>query len=243
MTSRVKQSDRTEKPSLRAQRREDTRRRLFHVASELFAESGFDATTYDDIARAAGVARQTVFNHFPRKEDFAFEWGAGNRDLLDELTARPDFRTASATSRLLMIVRTMADVYESSAKVARVLLQAWIRAGGPVVEDPALLVGRFQVIIEAGQAAREFHPHLDATTAATLVRAAYFDALFRWMTAAPDDHDADLLAGMTSRLEVLLTGLRMPPAASLAHVTSNVEMPQPPSSVRPGDASMARHDA
>ena len=64
----------------RQQRKVETRERLLDTASELFASRGFAETTYDDIARAGGVARQTVFNYFPRKEDFVIAWGlAGAR--------------------------------------------------------------------------------------------------------------------------------------------------------------------
>ncbi len=49
---------------------------LLDAASRLFAERGVSRTTVDDIAEAADVARQTVFNHFPYKEAFALELGA-----------------------------------------------------------------------------------------------------------------------------------------------------------------------
>jgi TetR/AcrR family transcriptional regulator, cholesterol catabolism regulator len=205
------------KPGVRAQRRDDMRRRLFRVASQLFAQSGFDATTYDDIAREAGVARQTVFNHFPRKEDFAFEWGAGNRSHLEALVTSSEFASETATNRLLMIVQTMAVIYNESAAEARVLLQAWVKAGGPIVEDPTLLGKQFQAIIETGQSTGEFHPELNAQTAAELFRAAYLDSLFRWVAADPTDPASDLLASMIARLEVILTGLRVPPLAALPY--------------------------
>ena len=82
MTKTAEHKEHDVKPGVRAQRRDDMRRRLFRVASQLFAQSGFDATTYDDIARAAGVARQTVFNHFPRKEDLFLDRTADAVDLL-----------------------------------------------------------------------------------------------------------------------------------------------------------------
>jgi AcrR family transcriptional regulator len=45
-----------------------TRQRILHVAHQLFAAQGFDATTTREIARAAGLASGTLFNYFPSKE-------------------------------------------------------------------------------------------------------------------------------------------------------------------------------
>lgn len=46
---------------------------LEHVALVIFAERGFDATTVDDIAQAAGIGRRTFFRYFASKNDVV--WG------------------------------------------------------------------------------------------------------------------------------------------------------------------------
>jgi AcrR family transcriptional regulator len=51
----------------RTRRREDTRQRLFSAAVELIAEQGFSATTVDDIALRAKVAKGTVYYNFKSK--------------------------------------------------------------------------------------------------------------------------------------------------------------------------------
>lgn len=51
----------------RTRRREDTRQRLFVAAVDLIAEQGFSATTVDDIAARAGVAKGTVYYNFESK--------------------------------------------------------------------------------------------------------------------------------------------------------------------------------
>lgn len=43
------------------------------MAIALFAERGFDGTSIDDIAEAAGIARRTFFRYFPSKN--AVPWG------------------------------------------------------------------------------------------------------------------------------------------------------------------------
>ncbi|MEV1010516.1 TetR family transcriptional regulator [Streptomyces sp. NPDC049881] len=48
------------------------RRRLAAAAMELFATKGYEATTVDEIAATAGVARRTFFRHFRSKEEAIF---------------------------------------------------------------------------------------------------------------------------------------------------------------------------
>lgn len=42
---------------------------ITEVAMGLFLDKGFDATTFDDIAAAAGISRRSLFRYFPTKED------------------------------------------------------------------------------------------------------------------------------------------------------------------------------
>lgn len=48
------------------------RRRLAAAAMDLFATKGYEETTVDEIAAAAGVARRTFFRHFRSKEEAIF---------------------------------------------------------------------------------------------------------------------------------------------------------------------------
>lgn len=71
---------------------------LSHVGLALFIRNGFDATTVDDIAEAAGIGRRTFFRYFPSKNDLA--WGdfdglvAAMHDYLLALPSDVPLRTA-----------------------------------------------------------------------------------------------------------------------------------------------------
>jgi len=58
-----------------------THAELSHIALMLFVERGFDDTTVDDIAVAAGIGRRTFFRYFASKNDLP--WGE-----FDELLGR-----------------------------------------------------------------------------------------------------------------------------------------------------------
>ncbi|MCM2422434.1 TetR family transcriptional regulator [Streptomyces sp. RKAG293] len=55
-----------------AAQRHRVRQDLAASAMHLFADRGYEATTVDDIAAAAGVARRTFFRHFRSKEEAIF---------------------------------------------------------------------------------------------------------------------------------------------------------------------------
>lgn len=56
---------------LREQTRNVVRSLLARTAIELFAAKGYDDTTLEEVAAAAGVHRRTLFNYFRSKEDLA----------------------------------------------------------------------------------------------------------------------------------------------------------------------------
>jgi mycofactocin system transcriptional regulator len=60
-------------------RRATSRAELEQAAFSLFATRGFDATTVDEIAAAAGIGRRTFFRYFPSKNDIP--WGAFEQEL------------------------------------------------------------------------------------------------------------------------------------------------------------------
>ena len=74
---------------LRERRKLQTRQAISDVATELFAARGFDEVTIAQVADAARVAKMTVTNYFPRKEDLVFDRAETViRSLADVVTAR-----------------------------------------------------------------------------------------------------------------------------------------------------------
>jgi AcrR family transcriptional regulator len=57
---------------LRERKKEQTRRLIAESARRLFSERGFENVTIAEVAEAADVAVQTVFNYFPTKEDLVY---------------------------------------------------------------------------------------------------------------------------------------------------------------------------
>ena len=76
MRVQAQAAPRTRQPG---RRRVTSRAELEQTAFTLFAANGFDETTVDDIAVAAGIGRRTFFRYFPSKNDVP--WGAFELEL------------------------------------------------------------------------------------------------------------------------------------------------------------------
>ncbi len=74
----------------RGRRPSTTRRQIARAALELFAAHGYEETTVEQVAAAAGISRRTIFRYFPTKADLV--WGEFDDELerlADQLAAAP----------------------------------------------------------------------------------------------------------------------------------------------------------
>jgi AcrR family transcriptional regulator len=71
-----------ESEGLRERKRRETLQRIAKTALKQFIVNGYDATTLDDIAEAAGISRRTFFYYFKSKEDILLAWQSGVADAI-----------------------------------------------------------------------------------------------------------------------------------------------------------------
>jgi AcrR family transcriptional regulator len=95
----------------RQRKRQDLHQRLLDVARRLFQERGIARTTVDDLAEAADVARQTVFNHFPCKEAIAVELASEG---IQEVAQRAQALLEAGVSALEVLERTAEWVLDAA---------------------------------------------------------------------------------------------------------------------------------
>ncbi|MGN6128622.1 MAG: TetR/AcrR family transcriptional regulator [Humibacter sp.] len=85
---------------LRARKKQQTRRLIAQTAARLFAQAGYENVAVIDVAHAANVAEQTVYNYFPTKEHLVLDQADALRDRLVALILdRPPGVTPSAAIR------------------------------------------------------------------------------------------------------------------------------------------------
>ncbi|MEV6285955.1 helix-turn-helix domain-containing protein [Kribbella sp. NPDC051770] len=128
----------------RERKKQQTRQLISDVATRLFLERGFDAVTVAEVAKAADVAVQTVFNHFPTKEDLFFDetgWWAGPAQAIREAPAGQDPIT-TLEEQYLTVVR---------GRLASGHLATWREFSRTMTESQALLARRRQIAEEMEQ--------------------------------------------------------------------------------------------
>jgi AcrR family transcriptional regulator len=118
------------------------RRDLSTAAINLFLANGYDRTTVDDIAEAAGVARRTFFRHFRTKEDAVFpDHDACLRRVQEYLSrvdpAQPPLAAAGAAAHLVLAMYTE----DAQASVRRYQV---IREVEPLRERELIATSRYQ---------------------------------------------------------------------------------------------------
>jgi AcrR family transcriptional regulator len=190
----------------RTQRREDTRQRLFVAAVELIAEQGFTATTVDDIAARAGVAKGTVYYNFQSKTVLFEEL---LRHGVGLLTA--DFRAAvdglPPREALAALVRAELEYIRRYRAFAQLLLSEMWRTNREWQQTLRLLRGEaIEVIAEtvrAGVASGDLPADLDVPTASSALFGVGLVVAVDWLVFQPDRPIADVqeaLLGIVRRV-------------------------------------------
>jgi AcrR family transcriptional regulator len=126
---------------LRERKKQRTRQLIAETARRLFKERGFDGVTVDDVARAADVARKTVFNYFPTKEDLFFSgFEAFQERLLSAVCHRqPGESMVGAFSRFLVESRGLLTADDPGA------IERLYDVNRLIAESPALLARERQI--------------------------------------------------------------------------------------------------
>lgn len=106
-------------PGLRERKKLETRHRLGDVAARLFSQHGYDAVTIADVALAAEVSEQTVYNYFPSKHDLVLDRDEEIRERFGRVVRdRPV--GATPADALLVIAREDIQRYvEADTSLAR----------------------------------------------------------------------------------------------------------------------------
>ena len=176
-------------------RADDTKARLFAAATELFATRGYHATTVDEIARRAGVAKGTFFVHFATKDGVVIQLvrmqtGAAKRARTAALADGP---LAALRAAVMMLGEQAGFSRELSRAVLSGTLENAVLSG-----DLDLLFGEvFADMIadaRAAVAAGELHPTRDGELLARALMASYLGAALHFTSSRQSEPLVAVLA-------------------------------------------------
>lgn len=177
------------------------------AALERFAEQGFEATTVDQIAEAAGVGRRTFFRYFRSKEDVVFP-GHDERlgDVVELLeSAAPD---ADALRVLGEAAEFVLGMYLEEPEVS--LKRSELTRQVPALRDKEIAsIDRYQRVFARYLRARfadQPDAELHAAVAASAVVAAHNHVLRQWLRSGGELDAGAALRHATEQVREALSG-------------------------------------
>ncbi|KNB54200.1 TetR family transcriptional regulator [Streptomyces caatingaensis] len=206
------------------------RRKLAAAAMELFATKGYEATTVDEIAAAAGVARRTFFRHFRSKEEAIFP---DHDDTLVRAAAVLDAAPAHENP-LDTICRGIKEVMRMYAASPAVSVERYrlTREVPTLREREIASVARYErlftryLLVHFEEGTHHDDDPLLAEVAASAVVTAHNHVLRRWLRAGGEgDLEAQLDHAFAIVRETVGRGIgagREPSPAATAHAEGEV---------------------
>lgn len=186
----------------RAEKKAATKHAIQDHALRLFVEKGYDATTVEEIAAAAGVSHMTFFRYFPRKEEVV-EYDEYDPLLEDLIAARPpDEAPITAVHNALRVGLQQVLSTDREALLIRtrlILDNPVLRSRNLVAQDTTRDLFARALARRGGLA----EPDLAATVQASAALGAIAPALTAWA----EDGEADLIAMIDSAFTALESGV------------------------------------
>jgi len=194
-------------PGLRERHKQETRQAISDIASRMFVARGFDEVTIAQVADAAGVAKMTVTNYFPRKEDLVFDRAeAVERHLAEVITTR-----APGESMLAAVRR---DYAEAVARADVTLGLSSPAFAGMILSSPVLVSRAREMLdqreralgdaIAAETGTDSSQQRLVAALLASVHRVLAADATLRSLAGQPREEICAVLADAATRAFDLL---------------------------------------
>lgn len=119
---------------LRERKKQQTRQLISDIATGLFVERGFDRVTVAEIAEAAEVSVNTVYNYFPSKEDLFFD---REPEIIERSSALVRERRPGESAATALLGQLRRDLEEQTVYVG--MTDGYARFMECVRESPALL--------------------------------------------------------------------------------------------------------
>ena len=206
----------------RGRPRGTSRRQLEVIALRLFSEQGFDQTTLEQIAAAAGVSRRTFFRYFGSKADVLWgEFDAEVETIAAALAAVPGGVPMMDAIRQAVVAANhyrAEDVPELRTRMNLIISVPALQSSAAVRYDAWERAISDFAALRTGQPADSLYPLAIGRATLAVCRSAYD----RWAVRA----DADLTVYLDAAIASLATGFGLATVTSESAVLAK-PAPQP----------------
>lgn len=204
-------------------KKEATRQDLLAAAANLFKTKGYEATSVDDIAMAADVAKGTFYYHFPAKEDLVFALQEAELKVAsDRARQRMEVGKESPLVILFDFLNDSAHWTESNPELGRAMFkqkfEMMARKGGHDTKDtttsiqhgpPATIkeyvFGTIGLLLAAAQQSKEIRSDVDTSELAQILIPVVMSTRIHWLM---DSSGATLTARVERSLKILMEGFK-----------------------------------
>ena len=196
--------------SRRERKKEETRRRIFEAAIELFRTKGFEPTTVDEITEKADVGRGTFFNYFPRKESVLAYLSEERLAVAEENATALLAEASPAREKLIDLYLHAASAWEQDRELSQYIFNEWLqRAFAPTAEAERGWQTLVRALLAQGRTSGELRTDIDDERADALLSGVYMTTLFHWLFCPEECRrtDFELRGELRTRLEIVFDGL------------------------------------
>ncbi len=96
---------------------------LLDVAVRVFLDRGYDGSSLDQVARAAGITKASIYYHVRSKEELLLRGVGRSFDALYAVLGEPEAKSGPATERLTYVIRRAAEVVTRMLPESALLLR------------------------------------------------------------------------------------------------------------------------
>ena len=174
------------------QAREDA---IIQTASRLLAEKGFEAMTVDEVAASVGIAKASLYKHFPSKEDLAaaamVQIMRRAQDFIGALPAQSAMAQLRTVARWTMELKLKGEMPNLPSQNST--LRAKLMADKSYMDGLIDVSDRLGAWIEAAQAHGQINPALPAIAVLYTLYARACDPVLEFLKMGGQHEDAQII--------------------------------------------------
>ncbi|WP_419877102.1 TetR/AcrR family transcriptional regulator [Brevibacillus centrosporus] len=180
-----------------------TRKSIFDSAIHLFREKGYQATTVEEIAAKADVAKATFFKHFPKKYELIEEMIKQRRDKIELAAVDEQVGQLAIRDQVRYLMIVLCQSIETDRALAIIALNEYL-CSGEMLKDESPMIELFHQTLERGKRGGELRQDIPTRVVARMLWSYYLESYIAW---SRDEQGQSLESMILEGVEVIFRGI------------------------------------